>query len=71
MKTYLANVPVMDDEDFGFYLCVEYEAESQDDAEAISDENGWDYLGEKVCEIDCDDEIVAMIEKHAHNETEH
>jgi len=71
MKTYLANSLMVEGEESDIYLCVEYLAESDEEAEAIAVECGWDYLGEKVGEVECDDEIVAMIEKQVRNETVH
>lgn len=71
MKTYLANIPIMEDDDFDYYYCAEYEAESLEDAVAIANENEWEYLGEKVCEPDSEEAVEAMIERMAHNETSH
>ena len=66
MKIFIANVMFMEDEDS--YSFIEYEAESLKDAVAIADENDWEYLCEKLHDID-DDDLIDLIEQAS--ETRH
>ncbi len=62
MKTYLANRVVGN-----VFFCVEIEADSWDDAELLCAKNDMELLGEKYDEVECEDEMIAMIEKSIHH----
>ncbi len=64
MNIYLADL-----HQDGRVIALEFEAEDDQDAQLIADENGWDLLGEFVFMEECDDMTEAIIQSHM--ETSH
>lgn len=70
LRTYLANLYI-EDGDRGTCFALRYEAENDQEAERIAQENDWEYLGEFLWEEECPDDVLAIIEKAVLQPTEH